>query len=460
LARSKPNTRRPQSRSSTAPRSARPKQVAASKPVGAAEFEAALARLDVKAPFALAVSGGADSLALMLLAAAWCKKHKQPPPLALTVDHGLRPEAADEAAQVGAWARAYDIAHETLVWRSRKRAAGNIQALAREARYELIGARMRGAGLHVLLTGHTLDDQAETFLLRLARGSGLHGLSGMADVAPFPLARYRDLKIARPLLGFAHDRLTATLAARGQRWLTDPSNANDRFARVKVRNAADALKAAGLTNERIAAAAAQLARARQAIDAAVAALIAAAVDVAPWGYALVDVERLAAAPREVALRTLARLIEVVGGSAYPPRFEQTEAALDWLVARAAPAGRTLGGCRIARRDGQVLVTREAAALAKEAPDLLIEPGGAGLWDARFWVAVPQSARAAVEVRPLGVAGLKAAGSGACLPPVEPRRIAAALPALWRENRLVAAPLIGFAGDEPAISARFVGFAGT
>ena len=396
----------------------------------------------------------------MLLTAAWCKKHKQPPPLALTVDHGLRPEAADEAAQVGAWARAHDIAHETLDWRSHKRAAGSIQALAREARYELIGARMRSAGLHVLLTGHTLDDQAETFLLRLARGSGLHGLSGMADVAPFPLARYRDLKIARPLLGFAHDRLTATLAECNQPWLTDPSNANDRFARVKIRNAAEALKEAGLTNERIATAAAHLARARQAIDKAVAAVIAAAVEVAPWGYALVDTKHLAAAPREVALRTLARLIEGVGGSAYPPRFEQTEAALDWLIARAAPAGRTLGGCRLARREGHILIAREEAALAKEAPDIIIEPGGAGLWDDRFWVAVPRSAKSAVEVKPLGAAGLKAAGYRAQLPPVEPRRIAAALPALWRNNRLVSAPLIGFAGDEPAISARFVGFAGT
>ncbi len=362
--------------------------------------------------------------------------------------------------QVGAWAHAHAIPHETLHWRNRKRTAGNIQALAREARYDLIATRMRAAGLHVLLTGHTLNDQGETFLLRLARGSGLHGLSGMAGVAPFPSARHRDLKIARPLLGFAHDRLVATLEKRRQPWLDDPSNANDRFARVKMRHAAKVLEEAGLTNERIAAAAAHLARAREAIDEAVAALIAAAVDAAPWGYALVDTKRLAAAPREVALRTLARLIEVIGGGAYPPRFEQTEAALDWLITRAAPAGRTLGGCRLARRDGQVLIAREEAALDKEAPNLVIEPGGEGLWDNRFWIAVSRSVKGAVEVKPLGAEGLKAAGKKVQLPPVEPRRIAAALPALWRADRLVAAPLIGFGGDETGISARFVGFAGT
>ena len=407
------------------------------------------------------MSGGADSLALMLLTAAWCKKHKAPPPLALTVDHGLRAESRAEAVQVADWARACAIPHETLTWIGKK-PTQNIQAQARDARYRLLGERMRAAGLRCLLTGHTLDDQAETFLLRLARGSGLDGLSGMASLAPFPLSGFHDLTIARPLLSFSHARLTATLTALGQPWLSDPSNANDRFARVKIRNAAAALHDAGLTNERIAAAAAHLDRAREAIETTVAALLAAAVEVTPWGYALVNTQRFAGAPREVALRALARLVEVVGGGAYPPRFEQTEAALDWLTATPTkPAGRTLGGCRLARRDANiVLATREEAALAKEAPDLTVEPGMTGLWDRRFLISVPKTAKGRVDVRQLGQAGLKAVGKGAHLPPVEPRRIAAGLPALWRRDRLVAAPLIAFAGDEPAISARFVGFAGT
>ena len=400
-------------------------------------------------------------MALLLLAAAWCKKHKAPPPLALTVDHGLRPESSDEASSVAAWARASGVPHETLPWTGRK-PAQNIQAHAREARYRFIGERMRASGVSVLLTGHTLDDQAETFLLRLARGSGLDGLSGMASVAPFPVAGFHDLKIARPLLNIAHARLIATLKQRGQHWLTDPSNTNDRFARVKIRGAAAALEDAGLTNERIASAAANLARAREAIDTAVAALLVTAVDATQWGYALIDASHFATAPREVALRALARLIEVVGGSAYPPRFEQTEAALDWLTAAEAKSnGRTLGGCRLARRDRKtILATREEAALAKKVQGLTLEPGTTGLWDRRFLITVPKSAKGRVDVRCLGAEGLKTAGKAVQLPPVEPRRIAASLPALWRQERLVAAPLIAFAGDEPAISARFVGFAGT
>jgi tRNA(Ile)-lysidine synthase len=397
----------------------------------------------------------------MFFTAAWCKANKHPPPLALTVDHGLRAASAAEAAHVARLAEARGIPHETLVWHGRK-PAQNIQASAREARYRLIGGRMRAAGIRVLLTGHTLDDQAETFLLRLARGSGLDGLSGMAGAAPFPLREFGDLEIARPLLGFAHTQLMASLSQRGESWISDPSNTNDRFARVQIRNAMGHLHDAGLTNERIAAAAAHLARARHAIDAAVAALLGAAVEVTPWGYALADAGRIAAAPREVALRALARLIEVIGGASYPPRFEQTEAALDWLAApNAKPNGRTLGGCRLSRRAGKaVLFAREEEALAKEAPALVVEPGGAGLWDNRFHIAIPRTMQSAVEVARLGPVGLKAAGKTDHLPPVEPRRIATTLPALWRQGRLVAAPLIGFAGEEPAVSARFVGFAGT
>ncbi|NOT42830.1 MAG: tRNA lysidine(34) synthetase TilS [Alphaproteobacteria bacterium] len=400
-------------------------------------------------------------MTLLLLTAAWCKKHKAPPPLALTVDHGLRPESSLESTRVAAWARAESIPHETLLWTGKK-PTQNIQAHAREARYRLIGERMRASGVSILLTGHTLDDQAETFLLRLARGSGLDGLSAMASIAPFPIAGFHDLKIARPLLNVSHTRLEATLKKLGQQWLSDPSNTNDRFARIKIRNATAVLQDAGLTNERIASAATNLARARDAIETAVAELLATAVNATPWGYALIDALRFSAAPREVALRALARLIEAVGGGAYPPRFEQTEAALDWLVTpHAKPTGRTLGGCRLARRGAKtILATREEAALAKEAPGVTIDPGATTLWDRRFLIAVPKSAKGRVEVRCLGAEGLKAAGRAVQLPPVEPRRIAAALPALWRQERLVAAPLIAFAGEEPAISARFVGFGGT
>ncbi|MEQ1866418.1 MAG: tRNA lysidine(34) synthetase TilS [Micropepsaceae bacterium] len=402
------------------------------------------------------MSGGADSLALMVLVAAWCKKRRLPQPHALTVDHGLRAGSALEASRVAAWARTRAIAHETLIWTGHK-PSQNIQARAREARYRLLGDWMRAHSIGVLLTGHTLDDQAETFMLRLARGSGLDGLSGMANVAPFPLSGFDDLKIARPLLGFAHDRLTATLTQLGQPWIEDPSNENDRFARVQVRRALSAFAEIGLTNTRIASAAAHLRRAREAIDEGVATLIANGVELSPWGYGLAKSERFADAPREVALRALSRLIEAVGGGDFPPRFEQIEQALDWLTApNAKLKGCTLGGCRLARRDATlVLIAREESALAKQNPVLRLKPGETGIWDGRFEAELAYgAAQGFCEVRRLGPSGLKRLGPKAPLPPVEPHRIAAAAPALWQGERLIAAPLAGLNPPEPAFSVRF------
>lgn len=392
----------------------------------------------------------------MLLAAAWCKKRRLVPPHALTVDHGLRAGSAREASRVAAWAKARGVSHETLTWQGSK-PTQNIQAHARQARYRLLGDAMRARGLKILLTGHSLDDQAETFMLRLARGSGLDGLSGMARLARFPLDGVDDLKIARPLLDFSHERLKATLTHAGQAWIEDPSNDNDRFARVKIRRALVALNDIGLTAPRIASAAAHLARARHAIDAGVAALIAEGVELSPWGYGLAKTGSFAAAPREMALRALSRLIEALGGGEFPPRFEQIEAALDWLTTpQAKPKGRTLGGCRMSRRTATtVLIAREESALAKENPTLRLDRGGTGLWDRRFTVALAQTAgEGAYEVRRLGPAWLKRLGPKAALPPVEPHRIAASIPALWQGERLIAAGFPGAGNAAPGFSAHF------
>lgn len=403
----------------------------------------------------MAVSGGADSLALLLLTAAWAKRHRLGAPTALTVDHGLRKESAAEAARVADWARWHAVPHVTLSWTGRK-PAKNIQALAREARYRLLGERMRATRIAVLLTGHTRDDQAETFLLRLARGSGLDGLSGMAAVAPFPIPEYPDLRIARPLLGFTHERLMATLRARKQTWLADPSNDSERFARVQIRKLMPALGAAGVTRDRIADAAHHLQRAKDAVDTAVKSLIEGA-QISHWGYALLDPSRFGAAPDEVALRALARMVEALGGAPYPPRFEQTQAVLAWLTsAKPTPKGRTLGGCRLARRDdGRVLLAREEAALAREDPVLLLKAGESGVWDRRFDIALSQApAGARFEVRRLGPQGLKHAGPKAAMPPIEPHRLAATVPALWRGGRLAAAPLLGIETSGVAVSLAF------
>ena len=215
-----------------------------SGPLGVREFGALVARLGPFGPsprIAAAVSGGADSMALLLLAARWAPGAGARL-VALTVDHGLRAESAAEAARVAAWCAARGIAHRVLEWRGAKPAAG-LQEAARTARYGLLAGWCRRGGIVHLLTGHNAGDQAETFLMRLRRGSGVAGLAGMPAVA------VRDgVRVLRPLLGVRRERLEAALEAAGEAWIEDPSNRDPAFERVRVRADAARLEAAGIAS--------------------------------------------------------------------------------------------------------------------------------------------------------------------------------------------------------------------
>jgi len=313
---------------------------------------------------AVAVSGGSDSLALMHLLAAFAKTRRRKPPVVLTVDHGLRKTSAADARRVAQWAKKLGLKTQLLTWRGKKPKSG-VEAAAREARYRLMGAWLAQNRIATLFVGHTQDDQAETFLLRLMRGSGLDGLSGMAPVSPWPVEGFTDLSISRPLLGITREALRAHLAANGQDWLDDPMNDDDAFDRVKVRKARTALAEAGLTTARIAAAASHLARARAALEVVTEAVLARAARAYDGGFAL-DTAALTAAPREVGLRALAALLQAASGQAYRPRFESLERLFDRMAAGELGAGATLHGCHISpaprglrdQRPGTLLVRPE------------------------------------------------------------------------------------------------------
>jgi tRNA(Ile)-lysidine synthase len=303
-----------------------------------------------KGPIAVAVSGGSDSLALMHLLAAFARKNKLPPPLVLTVDHGLRSGSAKDAKQVAAWAKEAGLKAQIFPWRGKKPKTG-IEAAAREARYRLMGEALTKRGIAALFVGHTQDDQAETFLMRLARGSGLDGLCAMRASAPWPVAGFEKLSVRRPLLGLSRADLRAYLAGAGRAWLEDPMNQDSAFDRVKIRKARAALEEAGLSAARIAAAAAHLARARETLELVTDAVLARAVRPhvskgQPDGL-LLDSVALAAAPREVGLRALASVLKAVSGAAYRPRFESLERLLDLIAAKGGKAAATLQGCHIA-----------------------------------------------------------------------------------------------------------------
>lgn len=317
-------------------------------------------------PAALAVSGGGDSIALMHLAARWAKTRRKPAPVILTVDHGLTQGSAALARKVVARAHALGLAAHRLTWKGAKPKA-DIEAAARAARYGLIGAWCARHGIATVYAGHTQDDQAETFLLRLSRGSGLDGLSAMRPLAPFPDPAFGELRLGRPLLGLTRAQLRAWLIGIGEGWSEDPMNGEQRFARVRMRTALAALEEAGLSKSRIADAARHLSRARAALETVSEAVLARACH-AEKGMVLLDPAALAAAPREIALRALAATLMQVSGRIYRPRFEALERLFAALTAQKPGGGSTLHGCRIGpapRRYayfglGTVLIRRESS----------------------------------------------------------------------------------------------------
>jgi tRNA(Ile)-lysidine synthase len=344
------------------------------QPLAEQDFDSLMAELgpfESRPHLACAVSGGADSLALALLAWSWTERQGGRL-TALTVDHGLRPEAADEARQVGDWLGVRGIAHRVLAWRGAKPTSG-LQAAARAERYRLLADWCRETQVLHLLLGHTLDDQAETLLLRLGSGSGPNGLAAMTAVR-----ETADVRLLRPLLGVPRAALRATLEAEGQPWIDDPSNVDDRYARVRVRRA---IAAGGLLAADLARAAARFGRVRVALESAASQLLARAVGIHPAGFARFDAQELASVPEEVGLRALSRLIASIGGSVHGPRLDRLERLYRNLVAGDGRSW-TLGGCRIVRWDrlGVALICREDRGV--DTP-VAVRPGQRLVWDGRF-----------------------------------------------------------------------------
>jgi tRNA(Ile)-lysidine synthase len=392
---------------------------------------------------AVAVSGGPDSMALCLLAERWTQA-RGGAIVGLIVDHGLRPESASEARQVAAWLAAHRIPRHILSWRGIKPGSG-IQAAARAARYELLCAWCRAAGVLHLLTAHHRDDQAETVALRQARGSGADGLAGIA-----PVRELSGLRLLRPLLTVPKAALIGLLETAGQPWLEDPSNRAARFARARLRRDAD------LDVPHLGRLAHRSAADRAALDRAVAAWLAQHGRILAAGFAVLERRELAAAPIAIAQRAVQQALIAVGGKPYPPRQVRLSPLLDALREDRASRARTLGGCRVLPRGDELLVCREAGAIDHE-----IEPRARvwHAWDGRFMVRVTGEVQG-LRVRAVGEDGWRQL---APLPepagrPDLPAAVGQSLPGLWRGDRLLAVAKPGstvLCAAEPAsIEARY------
>lgn len=334
----------------------------ADEAIGDAEASALFAGLDGLRGLLLAVSGGSDSTALLVIAARWAKalkKRRKPAPqlTAVTVDHGLRPESAREAAAVKRLARRLGIPHRTLRWRGRKPKTG-LQEAARHARYRLLAQAAARAGCEHILTAHTLDDQAETVLFRLARGSGLSGLAAMAHAAPIPAGAGAKFFLVRPLLGIPKARLVATLAAAGIGFSEDPTNRDPRFARTRLRAMMEQLAREGLDARGLARLAARMRRADATIEFAVAAARAALAP-GPWrrgGPIAFEAGRFYDLPAEVGLRLLGRAIAQAGNEG-PVELGKLERLYDTVRRSRTPLRRTLAGALVTLGGGRLSVER-------------------------------------------------------------------------------------------------------
>jgi tRNA(Ile)-lysidine synthase len=341
----------------------------ANDPVSETEAAALFSALSGSPAVVLAVSGGPDSTALLWLAARWCDQLGKPPKLiAVTINHGLRRESAREARAVARLAKTLNVEHITLRWTGRKPKAG-IQEAARNARYRLLSAEAHRQNAMHILTAHTLDDQAETLLFRMARGSGVSGIAGMRWFDEVPVAEARPAHLVRPLLHVPKARLIATLKAAKISYVTDPTNADPRFARPRFRALMPLLAREGLTAERLGRLARRVERVEEALFAALNDAQTALCP-GPWteGQALsANAKGFLELPPEIGLRLLGRMIAFAGQQGGAELGQLETLYSEWLrklseaVAWSSdfkPLRRNVAGALVTLSKTRLLVERE------------------------------------------------------------------------------------------------------
>jgi tRNA(Ile)-lysidine synthase len=326
-------------------------------PISAQQAKELFAAWKAAPAIVLAVSGGPDSLALMWLAARWRRALTRGPRLiAITVDHGLRPEAAREAREVRRLARTLDLPHRTLRWTGTKPKTG-VPAAARAARYRLLAQAARASGATHILTAHTRDDQAETLLMRMLRGSGIAGLAAMARQT-----EREGVGLARPFLDIPKSRLVATLGKAKIAFADDPTNSDTAFTRPRLRALMPVLAEEGGDSRNLARLASRLARANAAIEVLVDGAerylaLRDCNDASRFGF---DAVAFAGLPEEIRLRLLKRAIDRVGheGPAELGKMEVLLASLDRAIANSQKPARlkqTLAGAVISLTGGRIHV---------------------------------------------------------------------------------------------------------
>ena len=383
------------------------------KPTSFSKYDNHFSSAEGFSRIALAVSGGSDSTAMMNLVQLWNERRNfKTDVTVLSVDHGLRAEAANECRQVSSWCDALGLRHVTLKWVVKKPVSG-LQAKARQARYDLMTEWCSANDVPVLLTAHTADDQAETVVMRRTRTSSLRSLAGI-----WPARQWNGVQVMRPLLSVRREALREFLLAQKLTWIDDPSNSDQRYERVRVR--------AELAGD---ASAANSALGAQQLVAAVRDLAAhwieAHVDISELGLLCFPRDKLAIVGIDLADEVLVGLLQISGASHFP-ELKQRQSLLRWLRDEKGTR-RTLGGLVFAKRKDRILVAREPGRISTL--PVTIPRSGEVIWDGRFFVKGPVGAV------------IKAAGQFGEIPRRRdlPAFVDGGLPVVCREMIVLAAP---------------------
>jgi len=379
---------------------------------------------------ALAVSGGSDSMALLRLAGQWAKNSMKLS--VLTVDHGLRPEAAAEAQQVAEWCAALSLDHHILRWEGVKPKTG-LQAKARAARYSLMSSWCSSHGVNYLLTAHTMDDQAETVLMRQARTNTVESLAGIWESA-----NWNGVKLLRPLLGQSREELRAYLKSLGQPWIDDPSNEDVKFERVRVRQALGHETKPDLRKMELAEIADKAGREARGLALATELWINGQLTSYPEGFGVIPRAGFCELDPGLQRRVLQQLIQTYGAGSRAEPGELDHLA-KWIMGQEL-SRRTLGGAVLACRQASVLIGREWARIS--AVPTIVPDSGEVLWDGRFLVQAPAN----VLIVPVG--SLKAVARREDIPSF----VQQSLPAVLLGGGEVAIPHLGLGSG---VSAKFM-----
>ncbi|WP_108397897.1 tRNA lysidine(34) synthetase TilS [Devosia submarina] len=343
-----------------------------------ADLERLFAPVRSAPALALAVSGGADSLALMLLVKRWADTLAAKPRLHVySLDHGLRPEAAGEVALVLQLAQQLGLEATGLRWSGSKPHTG-VQEAARSARYRLIGQAMAADGIGVLLTAHHVQDQAETVLMRMAHGSGIEGLKGM-----MPWSEIDGVKIFRPLLPVDPAALRSLVIDAGLTPAEDPSNSDLHYERVRWRQAMPMLTELGLDAAALASFAERIGEADAAIAQMADHCFVELVRLDGFGSARIELESFAALSPAISTRLLSRVLNIVGGRQKPRALGQVERLRQQIAEGSLPKSTTVLGCVVRLKGNAVAIAREPGRTAP--PDAILRPNSELIWDERFLI---------------------------------------------------------------------------